>query len=148
MRKSELRIAALCLAGLTLGCSGNPPSESGPSPRPSVVPSGGETVTTTGERSTAATLGIPPGHLPAPGECRVWEPGRPPGQQRRLPRGSCRAVERAIRPGQWLVYRPTTDKKVVEVRTYGATAGRSVVRLVRIFDVATGVLVRESGATP
>lgn len=25
--------------------------------------------------------GIPPGHVPAPGECRVWYEGRPPGQQ-------------------------------------------------------------------
>lgn len=25
--------------------------------------------------------GIPPGHLPAAGECRVWYDGRPPGQQ-------------------------------------------------------------------
>jgi len=25
--------------------------------------------------------GIPPGHLPPPGECRVWYPGVPPGQQ-------------------------------------------------------------------
>lgn len=24
---------------------------------------------------------IPPGHLPPPGECRVWHDGRPPGQQ-------------------------------------------------------------------
>jgi hypothetical protein len=24
---------------------------------------------------------IPPGHLPPPGECRVWRPGVPPGHQ-------------------------------------------------------------------
>ena len=24
---------------------------------------------------------IPPGHLPPPGECRVWRPGIPPGHQ-------------------------------------------------------------------
>src|SRR6266516_3213845 len=29
--------------------------------------------------STAATLGVPPGHLPDEGECRVWIPGAPPG---------------------------------------------------------------------
>ena len=32
--------------------------------------------------STAATLKIPPGHLPPPGECRVWLPDVPPGQQK------------------------------------------------------------------
>jgi len=36
--------------------------------------------------------GIPPGQLPAPGECRVWYDGRPPGQQPRAT--SCREAER------------------------------------------------------
>src|SRR5688500_2815490 len=35
--------------------------------------------------------GIPPGHLPPPGECRVWYDGVPPGQQPRPT--SCRAAE-------------------------------------------------------
>lgn len=26
-------------------------------------------------------LHVPPGHMPAPGECRVWYVGRPPGHQ-------------------------------------------------------------------
>ncbi len=33
-----------------------------------------------GDRPEQAT-GIPPGHMPPPGECRVWQPGVPPGQQ-------------------------------------------------------------------
>jgi hypothetical protein len=36
--------------------------------------------------------GIPPGHLPSPGECRVWFEGRPPGQQ--PPPTDCRSAER------------------------------------------------------
>lgn len=36
--------------------------------------------------------GIPPGHLPPPGECRVWYDGRPPGHQ--PPPTSCREAER------------------------------------------------------
>lgn len=36
--------------------------------------------------------GIPPGHLPPPGECRVWYDNRPPGQQ--PPPTSCRQAER------------------------------------------------------
>jgi hypothetical protein len=36
--------------------------------------------------------GIPPGHLPPPGSCRVWYDGRPPGQQ--PPPTSCREARR------------------------------------------------------
>ena len=36
--------------------------------------------------------GIPQGHLPPPGECRVWFDGRPAGQQ--PPPTSCRVAER------------------------------------------------------
>ena len=43
-------------------------------------------------RYGARGQGIPPGHLPAPGECRVWYDGRPPGQQ--PPPTSCREAER------------------------------------------------------
>lgn len=39
------------------------------------------------------------------------------------------------------MYRPTSDKKVVEVRVYDAS--RPTVRLIRLFDLATGVLLRE-----
>ncbi len=35
------------------------------------------------KRSTAATLGIPPGQLPPIGQCRIWIPGRPAGRQAR-----------------------------------------------------------------
>lgn len=37
------------------------------------------------------SYGIPPGHLPPPGECRVWYHGRPPGQQ--SPPTDCRTAE-------------------------------------------------------
>ena len=36
--------------------------------------------------------GVPPGHLPPPGQCRVWYDARPPGQQPRPT--SCREAER------------------------------------------------------
>lgn len=36
--------------------------------------------------------GIPNGHMPPPGECRVWYDGRPPGRQ--PPSTSCRDAER------------------------------------------------------
>ena len=42
--------------------------------------------------AAAQRRGIPPGHMPPPGECRVWYDGRPPGQQ--PPPTSCRDAER------------------------------------------------------
>lgn len=43
-------------------------------------------------RREGRSQGIPPGHLPPPGECRVWYDGRPPGQQ--PPPTDCRNAER------------------------------------------------------
>lgn len=37
-----------------------------------------------------SAAGIPPGHLPPPGECRIWFPDRPPGQQ--PPPGPCEVL--------------------------------------------------------
>lgn len=46
---------------------------------------------------------IPPGHLPPPGECRVWLDDRPPGHQ--PPPTSCGRAERyAYRYGGHVVY--------------------------------------------
>ena len=48
------------------------------------------------------TARIPPGHLPPPGACRVWIPGRPPGHQ--PPPTSCRdAYRQARRSGGMIV---------------------------------------------
>jgi hypothetical protein len=90
--------------------------------------------------STAATLGIPPGHLPPPGLCRVWVPGKPPGHQ--APARSCERVERTAPAGSWIVYRPTRDKKVVHVRVVDERRAGVVVRL-RVYDVKRGTLIRE-----
>ena len=46
-----------------------------------------------------------------------------------------------MEPGQWVVYRPGKNKKIVEVRMYGSA--KSVPSLIRIFDIATGVLLEE-----
>jgi hypothetical protein len=143
-----LSISALVTA---IGCAAGTPPDSGPLPdrgpsasQAGVVTDAGGVVTTTGERSTAAILKIPPGHLPAPGQCRIWEPARPPGQQRHLPKGPCDTVERSVNPGQWVVFRPGENKKIVQVRTYEATSrGGAVLRLVRVFDIDTGVLLEE-----
>jgi hypothetical protein len=90
--------------------------------------------------SPAATLGIPPGHLPPPGMCRVWFPGQPPGHQPRA--RSCDRIERAAPAGSWIVYRPSEDRKVVHVRVVDERRPGVVVRL-RVYDVKLGTLIRE-----
>ena len=75
-----------------------------------------------------------------PGPLQVLQDRKPLGQhvfdnlKQAIIRGN-------IAPGEWLVYRPTTDKKLVEVRVYDDA--RPVIRLVRFFEVATGRLLRE-----
>lgn len=44
---------------------------------------------------------IPPGHLPPPGQCRIWFPDRPPGHQ--PPPGPCRKLRHQVPPGAVLV---------------------------------------------
>jgi hypothetical protein len=90
--------------------------------------------------STAATLGIPPGHLPPPGQCRVWLPGAPPGHQAQA-RG-CAHIERAAPAGSWIIYRPSEDRKVVHVRVVDDRRPGVVVHL-RVYDVRRGTLIRE-----
>ncbi|HEX2219719.1 MAG TPA: hypothetical protein VHG35_13025 [Gemmatimonadales bacterium] len=90
--------------------------------------------------STAATLGIPPGHLPPPGQCRVWKRGTPPGHQAK-PR-SCANIERTAPAGSLIVERPGRDKKVVHVREVDARRPGVVIRM-RVYTIRDGQLVRE-----
>ena len=134
-------LAAAIVAAAACFSSSNPVPDTRPSAKSGV---GSKSARVTSglvhtSTSTAATLGIPPGHLPPPGECRVWTPGTPPGHQRAP--GPCSTLERQVPPGAWLVYRPSKDKKVVRVRVYDATEPR--VRLIRVFDVVTGALLSE-----
>src|SRR5438477_332744 len=92
--------------------------------------------------STAATLGVPPGHLPKPGECRVWIPGVPPGRQPRPRSRSCDGIAAAAPPGSWILYRPTADRRLVHVREVDRTRVGVVVR-VRVFEVESGRFIRE-----
>jgi len=95
-----------------------------------------------GGPSTAATLGIPPGHLPNPGECRVWIPGTPPGHQPKPKSRACPGIATVAPAGSWIVYRPTDDRKLVHVREVDSHRAGVVVRI-RIFDIETSRLVRE-----
>jgi hypothetical protein len=49
----------------------------------------------------AKPVKIPPGHLPPPGQCRVWYPDRPPGHQ--PPPGPCHQLQYQVPPGAVLV---------------------------------------------
>ena len=84
-------------------------------------------------------LGVPPGHLPPPGECRLWIPGRPPGHQ--PPPGSCSRIEREAPPGSWVLYRPSKDRKVVHARVIDARRAGMVVA-VRVYDAQRGTYLR------
>src|SRR6266571_1772888 len=64
-----------------------------------------------GGPSTAATLGVPPGHLPKPGQCRIWIPGVPPGHQPRPKSGSCEGIEADAPAVICFRYRATPDRK-------------------------------------
>jgi hypothetical protein len=46
-------------------------------------------------------IDIPPGHMPPPGECRIWYPDRPPGQQ--PPPGPCHELRDQVPAGAILV---------------------------------------------
>ncbi len=85
-----------------------------------------------------ANLGIPPGHLPPPGECRIWYPGRPPGQQ--PPPGRCAKLFRELPAGAWLIER--FEDEHVRVSVCHKSRPQLVVA-VRIYAVASGKFIRE-----
>src|SRR5262245_14940868 len=92
--------------------------------------------------STAATLGVPPGHLPRAGECRVWIPDTPPGKQPGPKSRPCSGIASAAPAGSWVIYRPTDNKKLVHVREVDPHRMGHVIRI-RVFDIDTHRLVHE-----
>jgi hypothetical protein len=84
------------------------------------------------------SLGIPPGHLPPPGMCRVWFPGRPPGHQPRAT--SCNEAMAHAPAGSWVLYRPTRGKEVHARVIDSRRAG--VVLSVRVYEAAEGRYLR------
>ncbi len=82
-------------------------------------------------------LDIPEGHYPAPGQCRVWFPGKPPGHQ--PPAGSCRGV--SVPPGAWLIRHPADRPDHVHVTVYDPQRP-STVTVVGEFSIGTGAFLR------
>jgi hypothetical protein len=128
MRSARLLVGCLFLAGAG-ACSvvQQPPAETRPAPQAA-------------ERRSAATLGVPPGHLPPPGQCRVWVPGKPPGHQSKA--RACAGIERTATAGSWILYRPSKDKKVVHVKELDSRRSGVILR-VRVYDAVTGSLIGE-----
>lgn len=80
---------------------------------------------------------VPRNQYPAPGECRLWYPGRTPGEQ--PPPGDCRLVP-AVPQGALLIRRSGSggaDRATTE-------DAAPVEALVWIFDIAAGAVVREA----
>jgi hypothetical protein len=129
----------LPLAALLAACSSNTQVASAPAPTATpeerVAPPPASTVT----GNTAVTLGVPPGHLPPPGRCRLWLPDTPPGRQPAA--RSCDGIGIRAPIGSMIVHRPTADKKVVRVRYVDAHRA-GVVIAVRVFDAVTGAYLR------
>jgi hypothetical protein len=85
---------------------------------------------------------IPDGHLPPPGECRIWYPDRPAGQQ--PPPFKCGQGRPRVEPGGWLMT-PGPQPEHVDVAVYDPRRPGVVIG-VAIFDARTGSMIR-IGAT-
>jgi hypothetical protein len=97
---------------------------------------GGQEITeVSNEPGPHASLHIPPGHLPPPGECRIWIPGRPPGHQPKA--GRCDRLEGHVPPGALLLYRPESDPRHVRVTEYHPEEP-SVIISIRYYVAANG----------
>ena len=93
-----------------------------------------------GHFSRSSHSRIPSGHLPPPGECRLWYPDRPPGHQ--PPPYKCGSRAPA---GAWVLQRPAGAPQQVEAIVYD-TRRPGVVVDVGIFDSRTGSFIKIQGA--
>jgi hypothetical protein len=138
MNRPALAPFALLAVLLLAGCSSRVVVASGPSPGPDRASQPKH-----GAIGPVASLKIPPGHFPAPGQCRIWIPGQPPGHQPSA--SACHSLHSEIPPGAWVLYRPwNTDKKVIEVTAYDDYR-RDVVAWVGYFDARNGRLIGGGG---
>lgn len=89
-----------------------------------------------------ARLGIPPGQMPRPGECRIWIRGRPPGRQPRPKSRPCAGIARRAPAGSWILYRPAGRQRLVHVRMVDPRRAGVVLRI-RVFEMDSGKFIRE-----
>lgn len=84
-----------------------------------------------------ARVDIPHGHLPPPGECRVWYPNRPAGHQPAP--GRCARLAAQVPAGGWLIERPDGSQRYYVSAYEPSRAGVLLDR--SAFDWRGGVLV-------
>lgn len=80
---------------------------------------------------------IPNGHLPSPGECRIWYPDRPAGHQ--PPPFKCGEARGRVEPGGWMISAGPQPQEV-EVAVYDVRRPGVVID-VGIFDARTGSMI-------
>ena len=84
---------------------------------------------------------LPGGHLPPAGECRIWYPGRPAGNQ--PPPFKCDQARGRVELGGWLM-KPGPQPQQVKVAVYDTQRPGTVID-VGIFDSRTGSIIRIVG---
>ncbi|MDH5804383.1 MAG: hypothetical protein OEZ54_04290, partial [Gemmatimonadota bacterium] len=103
-------------------------------------PSGGNSAP--GEGETRANLNVPPGHFPREGQCRIWIPGTPPGNQA-APR-NCRGIEASAPAGAMILRRAAGEESRALVRVQFVNAEQAgTVDIIRYYDAATLEFVSE-----
>ncbi len=138
---SQSRFAALGLACLVSGaCTGGVQQapeqpEPAPAPRSTGPPPRAMPV------RRAPNLGIPPGHLPGPGYCRVWVEGTPSGRQART--RACEGILPYAPEGSWILYRPASRQQEIRVRHVHNTKHGLMVVAVRVYEAQTGRHLRD-----
>lgn len=126
-------LLSLCMISLFSLCSCSVVIRNGqPESEPDVIP---------GSTKAVRDLGIPPGHLPPPGSCRIWVPGTPPGHQ--SPPGDCGELRERVPAGAWLLHRDRDNPEEIEVLEYDERRP-SVVVVVHYFDASTGRYLRDA----
>lgn len=81
------------------------------------------------------TLGIPYGHLPPPGLCRIWFPNRPPGHQSDA--GQCHLLMSNVLPGAWLLTRTESNPSQIQVTVFDRYEPSDVIAI-RYYIAETG----------
>lgn len=89
-------VVALLVSGCVTKTVSSRSPESGPSVTVVVAPAPGSRAQPRG------LTGVPPGHYPPPGQCRVWHSGRPPGQQ--PPPGLCSSLHGRVPFGAFVLF--------------------------------------------
>jgi hypothetical protein len=117
---------------------GSPPHSKNPGPPPEVNPP-----LPYGHQGPVASIGVPPGHYPPPGMCRVWLPGTPPGHQP-APQ-LCSEASSSVPLGAWLVRAPKDG--LVEVLAYDER-DPDVVVMISWFDAGSGNLIASDEPQP